>query len=129
MIYVNKIENRITFKTKTEYFLKLLMPAAMKWLPSPKSNLNKDKNGKNVPYLEIAEVVSINCNIINNHYQQNSRVFYTFIPNKPFCQLLHISPKIFIFFKTFDSEFSYIEVWFTGPNSKLLKIEDKKTVL
>ena len=59
------------------------------------------------------EVVLIHSNVVNNSYQQNSRVLYTFILNKLFGQLLDISPKVFVFLKTFDSEFSYIEVWFT----------------
>ena len=69
--------------------------------------------------------MSLICNIVNNDYQQDSRVLYTFVPNKSFGQLLDISPKNFIFLKTFDSEFSYIEVWFTDQNSKPLEIEDK----
>ena len=71
-----------------------------------------------MPNLEIAEVVLVHCNIVNNDYQQDSRVFYTFIPNKSFGQLLDISPKNLIFFKTFNSEFSYIEVWFINQNFK-----------
>ena len=67
----------------------------------------------------------VHRNIVNINYQQNSRVLYTFVSNKLFGQLLDISPKHFIFLKTFDSEFSYIEVWFTGQNSKPLEIEDK----
>ena len=62
-------------------------------------------------YLEITEVALIQCNVVNNSYQQNSRVLYTFIPNKSFGQLLYISPENFVFLKTFDSEFSYIELW------------------
>ena len=77
-----------------------------------------------MPNLEITEVVLIYCNIVNNDYQQDSRVLYTFVPNKSFGQLLDISPKNFIFLKTFDSEFSNIEVWFTDQNSKPLEIED-----
>ena len=76
-------------------------------------------------HLEITEVVLVHCNIVNNNYQQDSRVLYTFVPNKSLGQLLDISPKKFIFLKTFDSEFSYIEVWFTDQNSKQLEIEDK----
>ena len=97
----------------------------MKLLGSTKSKITKDENCKNVPHLEITEVVLIHCNIVNNDYQQDSRVLYTFVPNKSFGQLLDISPKNFIFLKTFDSEFSYIEVWFTDQNSKPLEIEDK----
>ena len=65
--------------------------------------------------MKIAEVVLIHCNIVNNDYQQDSRVLHTFVPNKSFGQLLDISPKNFIFLKTFNSELSYIEVWFTEP--------------
>ena len=61
-------------------------------------------------YLEITEVVLIQCNAVNNSYQQNSRVLYTFVPNKTFGQLLEISPENFIFLKTFALKFSYIEV-------------------
>ena len=93
MIYVNKIENIITFKIKTGYYLKLLTPETMKLPGSTKSKVTKDKNGENVPRLEITEVVLIHCNIVNNDYQQESRVLYTFVPNKLFGQLLDISPK------------------------------------
>ena len=66
----------------------------------------------------------VHCNIVNNDYQHDLRVLYTFISNKSFGQLLDILPKSFIFLKTFDSEFSYIEIRFTDQNSKSLKIED-----
>ena len=97
----------------------------MKLLGSTKSKITKDENGENVPYLEITEVILIHCNVVNNSYQQNSRVLYTFVPNKSFGQLLDISPKNFIFLKTFHSEFSYTEVWFTDQNSNPLEIKDK----
>ena len=58
----------------------------MKLLGSTKSKIRKDKNGENVPYLEIIEVVLVHCNIVNNNYQQNSRVLYTIVPNKLFGQ-------------------------------------------
>ena len=124
-MYVHQIENRITFKIKTEYYLELLTPETMKLIESNKSKITKDKNGENVPNLEITEIVLVHCNIINNNYQQDSRVLYTFVPNKSFGQLLDIYPKNFIFLKTFNSEFSYIDVWFTDQNSKPLEIEDK----
>ena len=82
----------------------------MKLLRSTKSTITKNENGENVPNLEITEVVLVHCNIVNNNYQQSSRVMYTFVPNKSFGQLLYISHKNFIFLKTVDSEFSYIEV-------------------
>ena len=124
-IYINKIENRITFTIKTRYYLELLTFETMKLLGSTKSKITKSESGENVPNLEITEVVSIHCNIANNNYQRNSRVLYTFDPNKLFGQLLNISPKNFIFSKTFDSEFSYIEVYFTDQNSNPLEIENK----
>ena len=81
----------------------------MKLLGSTKTNITKDENGENVPYLEITEVILIHCNVVNNSNQQNSRVLYTFVTIKSFGQLLDISPKNFIFLKPFDSEFSYID--------------------
>ena len=59
LMYVNKIENRITFKIKTGHYLKLLMPETMILLGSTKSKITKDKNGENVPHLEITGVVLI----------------------------------------------------------------------
>ena len=125
MMYVNEIEKRITFKIETGYYLELLTSETMKLLGSTKSKITKDENGENASHLEITEVVSIHCNIVNNNYQQNSRVLFTFITNKSFSQLLDISPQNFIFLKTFNSEFSYIDVSFTDQNSKPLEIEDK----
>ena len=82
----------------------------MKLLGSTENKITKDKNGENVPYLQITEVVLVHCNIVNNDYQQNSRVLHTIVPNKPFGSLLEIFPKILIFLKTFNSEFQAIEV-------------------
>ena len=110
MMYVNKIENRITFKTKTGYYLELLKLETVKLLESTKSKITKDEEGESMPRWEITEVVLIHCNIINNDYQQDSRVLHTFAPNKTFGQILDISPKYFIFLKTFNLEFSYMEV-------------------
>ena len=98
----------------------------MKLFGSNKTKIKNDENRENVPYLEIIEVVLVHCNIISNNYQQNSRVLYTFVPNKSFGQLLDISAKKIL--KSFDSQFSYIEVWFTDPNSKPLEVEDKKNI-
>ena len=120
MIYVNKIENRITFKIKTGYYLELLTPETMKLLGSTKSKITKDENRGNVPHLEIAEVVLIHCNIVTNDYQQDSEVLYTVVLDKSFSQLLDISPNNSIFLETFNSECSYTEVWFTNQNSKPL---------
>ena len=110
-IYVNKIENRITFKIKDGYSLEPLTPETMKLLGSTKNKITKDKKGENVPHLEITELVLVHYNIVNNNYQQNSRVLYTFVPNKPFGSLLEIYPTNHIFLKTFNSEYNESEVW------------------
>ena len=78
--------------------------------------------------LDITEVVLVHCNIVNNNYQQNSKALCTFALNKSFGQLLDISIQNFIFSKTFDSEFSYVEVLLTDQNSKPLKVEDKVSI-
>ena len=71
----------------------------MELFGSNKSKISKDKNGENVPNLEITKVLLFHCNFVNNDYQQDSRVLYTFIPHKSFGQLLDTSPKNFISFK------------------------------
>ena len=124
-IYTNKIENRITFKIKNEYSLELLTPETMKLLGSTENKITEDKNGENVSHLEITEVVLVHFDTINNDYQQDSRVLYTFVPNKPFGSLLEISSTNHIFLKTFNSEYSKIKVWFTDQNSQPLEIEDR----
>ena len=123
-IYLNEIENRATFKIKNGQNLELSTPEAIKLLGSTEIKIRKDKNGKNVPHLEIAEVVLVHCDTVNNDYQQESRLLYTFVPSKAFGSLLEISPKNHIFLKTFDSEFKNIKVWFKDQNSQLLETKD-----
>ena len=91
----------------------------MKLLGSTERKITKDKNGENVPHLEITEVVLVHCNLVNNDYQQDSRVLCTYVPNKPFGSLLEISPT------TNNSEYQEIKVWFTDQTSKPLEVEDK----
>ena len=123
-IYINKIKNRITFKIKNGYSLELLTKETMKLLGSTENKITKDKNRENVPHLEITEVVLVHCNMVDNDYRQDSRVLYTFVPNKSFGSLLDISPSYHIFLKTFNSEYDEIIVWFTDQNSKPLERED-----
>ena len=78
-----------------------------------------------MPHLEIAELVLVHCSFANNDYQQDSRILYTFVPNKSFGSLLEISSTNHIFLKSFNSEFQKIKVWFTDQTSKPLEIEDK----
>ena len=97
----------------------------MKLLGSTGNKITKDKSGENIPHLEITEVVLVHCNIVNNDYQEDSRLSYTFVPNKPFGSLLEISPTNHIFLKTFNSEYDEIKIWFTDQNSQPLEIEDR----
>ena len=90
IIYVNKIENRITFKIKNGYYIELLTPETIKLLPSAANKITKDKNSENVPHLEVVELVLVHCNLVNNNYQQHSRIVCTFVPNKTFGSLLEI---------------------------------------
>ena len=59
----------------------------MKLQRSTEIKIAKDKNGENVPHLEITEVILVHCNIANNSYQQGSRALYTFVLNISFCQI------------------------------------------
>ena len=97
----------------------------MKLLGSTEDKITKEKNGENVPHLENTEVVLVHCNIVDNDYQQDSRVLYTFVPNNPFGSLLKFFPTNHIFLKTFNWEYDEIKVRFTDQNSKQLEIEDR----
>ena len=88
------------FKIKAGYYLELLTPETKELLGSTKNKVTKNENGENVPHLELTELVLVHCDIVNNNYQQNSRVLYVFFLNKLFGQLLDIWPKKFIFLKT-----------------------------
>ena len=96
-IYINKIENRIKFRNKNGYSLELLTTKTIKLLESTENKITEDKNTENVPHLEITKVVLVHCNIVNNDYHQDSRVLYTFVPNKPVGGLLEISLQITFF--------------------------------
>ena len=128
LIYANTINNRIVFKIKTGYKLELLSKETMKLLGSTKDIIDSDKNSENVPRLENVEVVLVHCNLVNNSYQQASRVLFTFVPTKQYGQLISLSPKSLIFLKTMNTEFSEIEVWFTDQNNNALEIEDKVNI-
>ena len=100
----------------------------MKLLGSAESKITTDKNGENVPHLEVVEIVLIHCNLVNNDYQQDSRILFTFVPNKTFGSLLKVSPTNHVFLKTFNSEFQEIKIWFTDQTSKPLEVEDRINV-
>ena len=124
-IYVNKTENRVIFKIKNGYTLELLTLETMKLLGSTKNKVTKDKNSENVPHLEITEVMLVHCNIVNNDYQQDSRVLYTFVPYKPFGSLLEISPTNHIFLNMMKLKYDEIKVRFTDQNSQPLEMEGR----
>ena len=96
----------------------------MKLLGSTKKYVDQDKDGEVVPKLGSVEVVLVNCNLANNNYQQTSKVLFTFAPNKQFGQLIDIAPHSLTMLGTTNTEFSFIEVWFTDQNSEPLEIED-----
>ena len=81
----------------------------MELLRSTENKISKNKNGENVPHLQMAEVVLVHCNIFNNDYQHDSSILYTFVPNKPFVSVVEISPTNHIFLKTLDSEFQTLK--------------------
>ena len=128
LIYANKISNRIVFKIKTGYKLELLSKETMKLLGSTSSIIDADKNSENVPRLENVEVILAHCNLVNNSYQQTSRVLFTFVPNKQYGQLISISSNSSIFLKTMNTEFSEIDIWFTDQNNNSLEIEDNVNI-
>ena len=122
-IYPNKIKNRIVFKIKTGYKLELLTPATVKFLESTKEDVDEDKDGEIVPKSESVEVALVHCNLVKNDYQHTSKLLFTFVPNKQFGQLINISPHFLTMMNTVNTEFSFVEVWFTNQASKALEIE------
>ena len=106
------------------YKLELLTPEIMKLLGSTKKDVDSDKNSENVPKLESVEVVLVHCNLVENAYQHTSNVLFSFVPNKQFGQLINISPHSLTMINTINTEFSFVEVWFTDQINKALEIED-----
>ena len=123
-IYPNKIKNRIVFKIKTGYKLELLSSETMKLLGSTKKDVDQDKDGEDVPKLESVEAVLVPYNLVNNNYQQASKVLFTFASNKQFRQLVNIALHSLIMLSTTNTEFSFIKVWFIDQNSEPLEIGD-----
>ena len=83
----------------------------MKLLRSTKKDVDKDKNGEDVPKIESVEVVLVHCNVVNNSYQQTSKVLFTFVPNKQFGQLITILPHSLMMLKTTNTEFQFVVYW------------------
>ena len=89
-VYRNKMENVITFNIKTRYYLEIETTGTIKLLGSTKNEITKDKNGENIPNLEITDVVLIHGSVVNNDYQHDWISLYAFVQNKIFGQLLDI---------------------------------------
>ena len=123
-IYANKIKNKTVFEIKRSYKLELSFPKTMRLIGSAKKDKDQDKDEEDVPRLESAEVVLVHYNLVNNNYQQASKVIFTFVPNKQFGQLITNGPHSLIVLNATNIEFSSIEVWFTEQKSKQLEIED-----
>ena len=128
LIYVNEINNRIVFKIKSGYKLELLSKETMKLLGSSADTIDGDKNSELVPILEIVDLVLVHCNLVNNSYQQASKVLFAFVPNKKYGQLITVSPERLIMLKTVNTEFSFIEIWFTDQGNRPLEIEDSVNI-
>ena len=127
-IYSNKIKSRIVLKI-TGYKLELLSLETMKLLGSTKKDVDQDEDGDDVSKLESVEIILVHCNLVNNSYQQTSKIIFTFVPNKQFGQLINIAPYSLTMLGTTNTEFSFIEVWFTDKNSEPLEIEDNVNLM
>ena len=108
----------MTFRIKTRYYLELLTPETMELFGSTENKINKDKNDENDPHLETTDVVLVQWNIVNNNYQKDSRILYTFVPNKVFGSLLEISSKNHIFLKHLIQNFKLLKY---GLQTKIVK--------
>ena len=100
----------------------------MRLLGSSTDTIDGDKNSKLVPKLESVDLVLVHCNLLNNSYQQPSKVLFTFVPNKKYGQLITVSPNSLIMLKTINTELSFTEIWFTDQDNRPLEIEDNVNI-
>ena len=100
----------------------------MQLFESLKKDIDQNKNEEIVTRLETVEVVLVHCNLVNNNYQQASKVLLTFVPNKQFGQLITTTPHSLAMLKTTNAEFSFIEIWFIDQSNRPLEIEDKVNI-
>ena len=128
LIYVNTTNNRIVFKIKSRYNLELLSKETMELLGSSKSVIDSDKNSEPVPKLESVDLVLMHCNLVNNTGQKASKVLFTFVPDKSYGRLMTAPPHSLIMLKTVNTEFTFVEVWFTDQDNRPLEIEDKVNI-
>ena len=128
VVYVNKIKNRIVFKIIAGYKRELLSKETMQLLGSSKKVIDQNKDGEIVLRLETVKVVLAHCNLVNNSYQQTSKVLFNFVPYKKFGLLVTVTPHSLPMLKTTNAKFSFIEIWFTDQNNRLLEIEDNVNI-
>ena len=100
----------------------------MRLLGSSSDTIDGDKNSELVPKLESVDLVLVHCNVVNNNYQQTSKLLFTFVPNKEYGQLITVSPETLIMLKTVNTEFSFIGIWFTDQDNRPLEIEDSVNI-
>ena len=113
------------FKIKDGYNLELQTSETMKMFGSTKILIDKTKNGENVQTLEVVEVLLLQCNLVDNQYQQKSEVLYIFTSNNSIAYLLNIEPSTLVFLTTYNTWFDEIILTFTDQNRRPLEIEDK----
>ena len=116
-------------KIKDGYKLELGTPKTIKLFDSTKKLMGKTKKGQKVPSIEVVEVVLVQCNLVDNQYQQKPELLYTFTPNKSYAYLLNVEPSNLVFLKTYNTEFDEIIKTFSDQNDRPLKIEDKVNLI
>ena len=112
------------FKSKNRLQIRITIFRNNESIREYKEDVDQNKDGEDVPKLESVEVVLVHCNLVNNNYQQVSKVLFTFVPNKQFGQLINIPSHSLTMLRATNTEFSSIEIWFTDQNSEPLEIED-----
>ena len=124
-VYINRISNRLVFKIKDGYMVELQTPETMKLFGRTTKLIDKTKNREKVASPEVAEVVLVQCNLVDNHYQQKSEALYTFTPNKSYAYFLNAELNNSLFLKSYNTEFDEIIITFTDQIGRPLEIEDK----
>ena len=100
----------------------------MRLLGSSADTIDGDKNSELVPKLESVDLVLVHCNLVNNSYQEASKILFTFVPNKKYGQSITILPNSLIMLKAINIEFSFIEIWLTDQDNRPLEIEDSVNI-
>ena len=121
-IYINKIDNRLVFKIKDRCKLELQTPETIKPFGSTKKLVDETNNGEN---FQSHEVVLVQCNLVDDRYQQKSKVLYSFTSNKLYASLLNVEPSNLVLLKTYNTEFDDVFIIFTDQNVKFLEIKAK----